>query len=217
MGRFFAFRTMLWQGIRLMSDFSSPVAQGGAPLRILLEKFYLLCGVFAGVFIVGITALVMVQVAANAIDRVAQMITGTAIGLMVPSYAEFTGFFLVGASFLALPYAFHHGAHIRVGLVLGRLSAGPTRVMNSVCLLVALGLSGFAAWYAVQLMLDSLEFGDMSSGLVPVPLWVPQAGMALGLIGLAIAVLDDLIVVLAGKTPAFDAIEVDPASSSFER
>ena len=186
-------------------------------MRILLEKFYLLCGVLAGVFIVGITALVMVQVAANAIDRVAQMITGTAIGLMVPSYAEFTGFFLVGASFLALPYAFHHGAHIRVGLVLGRLSAGPTRVMNLVCLLVALGLTSFAAWYAVQLMLESLEFGDMSSGLVPVPLWVPQAGMALGLIGLAIAVLDDLIVVLAGKTPAFDAIEVDPASSSFER
>lgn len=208
---------MLWQGSRLMSENSSSVAQGGPPLRILLEKFYLLCGVLAGVFIVGITALVMVQVAANAIDRVAQMITGTAIGLMVPSYAEFTGFFLVGASFLALPYAFHHGAHIRVGLVLGRLSAGPTRVMNLVCLLVALGLTSFAAWYAVQLMLESLEFGDMSSGLVPVPLWVPQAGMALGLIGLAIAVLDDLIVVLAGKTPAFDAIEVDPASSSFER
>lgn len=217
MGRFFVFRTMLWQGIRLMSENSSSVAQGGAPLRTLLEKFYLLCGVLAGVFIVGIAALVMVQVAANAIDRVAQLITGTAIGLMVPSYAEFTGFFLVGASFLALPYAFHHGAHIRVGLVLGRLSAGPTRVMNLVCLLVALGLTSFAGWYSVQLMLDSLEFGDMSSGLVPVPLWVPQAGMALGLIGLAIAVLDDLIVVLAGKTPAFDAIEVDPASSSFER
>jgi hypothetical protein len=42
--------------------------------------------------------------------------------------------------------------------------------------------------------------------------------MALGLIGLVIAVLDDFIVVLAGKTPSFQAAEADAdAASSFER
>jgi hypothetical protein len=44
---------------------------------------------------------------------------------------------------------------------------------------------------------------DVSQGLVPVPLWLPQSGMALGLIIMAIALLDDLLVLLAGGTPSY--------------
>ncbi len=187
-------------------------------LRRGLERFYLLCGLLAGLFILAITVLVILQVGANAIDKISEAITGSAYGLIVPSYAEFTGFFLVGASFLALPYAFHHGAHIRVGLILSHLRPEMTRWLNAACLTLALALSTFAAWYAVELVVESHEFGDMSSGLIPVALWIPQSGMALGLIGLAIAILDDLIVVLAGKIPSFQAAEADAdAASSFER
>jgi hypothetical protein len=44
---------------------------------------------------------------------------------------------------------------------------------------------------------------DVSQGLVAVPLWLPQSGMALGLIIIAIALLDDLVVLLAGGTPSY--------------
>jgi hypothetical protein len=56
---------------------------------------------------------------------------------------------------------------------------------------------------------------DVSQGLVPVPLWIPQAAMALGLATLFVALLDDLVVVLAGKAPAHG--RAHGAAPSFER
>ena len=49
----------------------------------------------------------------------------------------------------------------------------------------------------------SYEINDVSQGLVSVPLWVPQGGMALGLAIMSIALLDDLVAVLARGTPSY--------------
>lgn len=182
-------------------------------MRRILDTLYLVCGVLGGVSIVAITAIVMAQVGANIIDRLAALATGQAIGLLVPSYAEFTGFFLVSASFLALPYAFRHGAHIRVGLVLSALPTGLRRAADVWSLLLGLGLSAYAAWWAAFLTWESWQFGDMSSGLIRVPLWLPQSGMALGLIVLAIAMLDDLVRVLRGLPPSFEGMASDQVVS----
>jgi hypothetical protein len=51
----------------------------------------------------------------------------------------------------------------------------------------------------------SYQLGDVSQGLVPVPLWIPQSGMALGLVVLFIAVADDLVQVLRGTETSYDA------------
>jgi TRAP-type C4-dicarboxylate transport system permease small subunit len=179
-------------------------------MRRVLDSLYLGCGVLAAVSILAITALVMAQVTATLIDRIAALVTGRAIGLLVPSYAEFTGFFLVAASFLALPYAFRAGAHIRVGLVIANLPPGLRRVADIWILAVGLALSAFAAWWAVDLTRESIVYGDQSSGLVPVPLWIPQGSMALGLVVLSIALADDLVQAVRGRPLSFDAAAPEP-------
>lgn len=176
-------------------------------MRRTLNALYLGCGMLAATSIVAITALVMAQVTANIIDRIAALVTGRAIGLLVPSYAEFTGFFLVGASFLALPYAFRAGAHIRVGLLITALPPGLRRVADIWSLIVGLALTVFAAWWAVDLTRESIVYGDRSAGLVPVALWIPQSAMALGLIVLAVALADDLVQAVRGRPLSFDGIE----------
>lgn len=178
-------------------------------MRRFLDSLYLGCGALAAVSIAAIAALVMAQVTANLIDRLAALLTGRAFGLLVPSYAEFTGFLLVAASFLALPYALRAGAHIRVTLLLGRLPPALHRAADIWCLMVGLGLSAWAAWWAVDLTRESLSFGDLSPGLIPVPLWIPQSAMALGLAVLALAFADDLVAALRGRTPSFDGAESD--------
>ena len=50
-----------------------------------------------------------------------------------------------------------------------------------------------------MLAYDSYDFGDVSIGMVPVPLWIPQAVMVLGLIWLLIALLDALIGLISGR------------------
>ena len=68
-------------------------------MRRSLDALYRLSGALAAVFLAGICLLVVLQVGANIIDAIIRQVSGEPLGLLVPSYAEFTGFFLVAATF----------------------------------------------------------------------------------------------------------------------
>lgn len=177
-------------------------------MRRLLDGFYLGCGALAATFLFAILAVVVAQVGLNIVDFVAQRATGRAIGLLIPSYASFAGYFLASSTFFGLAYAFNAGAHIRVTLVLGQMPAGPRRVSEIWSAAIAAGISGYFAWYAVSLMRESLRFGDVSSGLVPIPLWIPQLAMALGTVALAVATVDRTIRALRNDLPAVEGEDI---------
>jgi len=168
-------------------------------MRTALDRLYAASGALGAAFIVAICLIVLAQVGCNAIDAVIQLFGGEAIGLVIPSYAEFAGFFLAAASFLALAYTLRAGAHIRVLLVLQRLPAGVQRAAELWCVSAALSVSAYFTWYAWKLVAESFAYNDMSPGIVPVALWIPQAAMALGLSVLAIALLDELLSLLRGR------------------
>lgn len=177
-------------------------------VRRSLDGLYSAGGILAAVALFGIFALILLQVIANCIDFASRLLTGTAIGLAVPSYTDFSGFLLVGASFLALAATFRAGGHIRVSLILQALPSYVRRITNVVCALLAGGLTLYMSWYCWELVMDSIEFGDVSSGLIPVPLWIPQSVMALGVSVLGVAVCDSLLAGLMGQSdPALDSLE----------
>lgn len=172
-------------------------------LRRALDALYRGSGALAACFLVAICVVVLLQVGANAIDKIAEWTTGAPIGLVVPSYAEFAGFFLAASSFLALAYTLRHGGHVRVSLLVRRFTGKPRRVFELWCCGFAALLSGYFAYFAVRLTVDSWRFDDLSPGLIPVPLWLPQASVALGLIVLTVALLDEFAVVLRGDEAAY--------------
>lgn len=172
-------------------------------MRQALDRLYLASGVLAAVFLLAIVAIVLAQVMANAVDAVSRALTGEAIGLVIPSYAEFAGFFLAASSFLALAYSLRAGAHIRVTLVLQHVGPRWRRLAEAWCAAAGAAMAGYFAWYTVLLVLESLRFGDVSPGMVPVPLWVPQTAMALGLIVLTVALVDGFVGVLRGRDSGF--------------
>ena len=129
--------------------------------------------------------------------------TGSAIGLTIPSYSDFTGFFLTAASFFALAYTLREGGHIRVALVIQRLAPGPRRFVELWCLGVAIVLTAWFAWYAANLVVQSYTYNDLSPGMVPVPIWIPQVPIVLGLIVLLIALIDDFLTTLTGSDPSY--------------
>jgi hypothetical protein len=47
---------------------------------------------------------------------------------------------------------------------------------------------------------QSRAFNDISQGSDATPLWIPQIAMAVGAIVLLVAMVDDLVLVLRGKT-----------------
>ena len=176
-------------------------------MRKFLDSLYLASGWTAAFFIGAICTLVVAQVCLNLIDRVSGLVTGTAIGLTIPSYADFTGFFLAAASFLALAHTLRQGAHIRVTLLISHLPEPIARVLEFWCILVAAAISIFFSWYTAILVKESYEFHDLSPGMIAIPLWIPQTAMLIGLIILSIALIDEFIGLLHGRPPSYHSKE----------
>jgi TRAP-type C4-dicarboxylate transport system permease small subunit len=173
------------------------------PLRRALNALYALCGGLAAVFLCLIALLIGAQV------------VGRFFGVVVPAANELAGFSLAASTFLALPYAFRAGAHIRVNLLLLRLPPAARRGADVLCLAGGIALVGYFGFYALRLVQDSIRFGEVSSGLVGIPLAFPQSAMVVGASVLAVAMIDELIWVLRGGTPSFDAapeVELGPVA-----
>ncbi|KZD12507.1 TRAP transporter small permease [Oceanibaculum pacificum] len=161
-------------------------------MRTALDLLYKLCGYLAAICLAGIGALIMAQ------------IIGRFFGLLVPSANEIAGFLMAASSFLALAYSFRAGTHIRVNLFLLRLSPASRRYVDILCLVAGTVLMGYFAWYTWVLVQDSIRYKEVSDGLVPVPLAIPQAAMFAGILVLAIAFVDELVSVLRGNKPSYD-------------
>lgn len=178
----------------------------GAPRRRgrvgrALDGLYLASAGAAALCLVGICVVVSLQVAANAADVLAERLVGRQIGFIVPSYAEFAGFLLAGASFLALPYTLRCGAHIRVTSVVDRLGDRARHWAEVWCSLAGMVLSGYFTWFTGLLVEESLRYGDLSPGVVPVPLWIPQASLVVGLAILTVSFVDRFASLLNGVWP----------------
>lgn len=176
-------------------------------MRKALDLLYGTALVGACLAMVLIAALVFIQVLARVVDRIATLMGAERFGFIIPSLAEIGGFLFVASTFLALPATLRAAGHVRVTLALRAFGPVGDRVMTGLVLLVALALTAFAAWSVGVQALASLSRGSLSFGLVPIPLWIPQAVMTLGLVIFAIALLDELAALLTRGEPAFRTTE----------
>lgn len=199
---------------QLFLDTETTVAQNrdrGPEMRKTLDRLYLVSCWF-GAFCIGLIGLLVVcQVLLNLIDRISTLATGSAIGLTIPSYADFTGFLLAAASFMALAHTLRDGAHIRVVLLIGRF---PKKVQPAVelwCSGFALVVAAYFTWYTALLVVESFTYQDLSPGMIAVPLWIPQSFMLFGLAVLCISLIDDVFSILRGRSPSYLEVTERPA------
>lgn len=160
-------------------------------LRRALDALYLLGGIAGGIALAAIGGIIATQV------------IGRQFGATVLGADDLTAFSVAASATLPLAYAFRHGAHIRVDLIIGRLSGAPRFVMETIALAIAAGLCAFFAWSMIDLATDSFEFEDVAQGSVAWKLWVPQGMVAAGVSLFALCLIDDLVVHLTGGTPSY--------------
>lgn len=163
-----------------------------ALLRRLLDGLYLLGGILSGLFLIAILALMMA------------LSLGRPLGIDIPSGDDFASWSMAAMAFLGLAYTFKSGDMIRVGLVIDRFEGRTKQIIEITALSVALVFVGFFAWHAVKFVQLSYLLNDRSTGVVSVPLWIPQLGYAGGLVLLAVALLDELVHVLFGGLPRYE-------------
>jgi TRAP-type C4-dicarboxylate transport system permease small subunit len=161
-------------------------------LRRALDLLYLAAGYAAGLFLVAIFALMML------------LSVGREINFNVPSGDDFTAWSLVAMAFLGMAHTFKRGEMIRVGLLIERLHGAKKRAAELFSLTIAAAFTSYFLFQCGKLAYDSWRFFDMSTGVVAVPLWIPQLGMVAGLAILLIAILDEFVIVLRVGKPTYE-------------
>jgi TRAP-type C4-dicarboxylate transport system permease small subunit len=160
-------------------------------LRRSLDALYLAGGIAGAVAIVTIGVLVLGQV------------TLRQLGMIIPGSDDLTAFSVAASAMLPLAYAFRSGAHIRVDLIIGRMRGTLRQGMEITALGFAAAMAALFAFASADSMWDSWEFEEVAQGLLAVPIWIPQIAMVVGTALFALALLDDLVVILAGGTPSY--------------
>jgi TRAP-type C4-dicarboxylate transport system permease small subunit len=162
-----------------------------------LQRVYDVCGAIAGGLILCICLLISAQIILSAVGRmIPDLLPST-----IPSYADFSGFMLAGATFLALAHTLRAGGHIRVSLVTGRLPQRVQVIAEGLVLIMTAALVGYATWFMISLVFESVHYGDVSSGIIPVALWIPQSVAAGGVGLLFVAVLHTLADLIRLRKP----------------
>lgn len=160
-----------------------------------LHYLYGSAGILAGIFLMLIGVLVTIQIVARL------------FGELVPSADDFAGYCLAATTFLGLAYSFREGAHIRVTLFVGRLKGRAGQLSAFLALAIAAAMVVYLAYYTVLMVYDSWRFEEMTTGLVALPLWIPQLFMAIGMCLFAFAILEDLMRVAIGHVPYYSTNE----------
>lgn len=120
------------------------------------------------------------------------------------------------AAFLAMAHAFRHGDFVRVTLLLDAVPLTVRRVLDVICLVIASMSVAYLTYAATSFTWESYEFAEMATGLVVIPIWIPQATFVVGCWLLLIAMVDELVGVVRGEKPSYQrAIEERHAAGDF--
>ncbi len=172
-------------------------------MRRALDILYSSSGLLSAFFLMMIGVTILLQIAGRFLN-------------FAFDATEVSGFCMAASTFFGLAYTLKAGAHIRVNLLVGKLSAPNRRGVEIWC--CALGAAAFAyvsvnAWLMAY---DSFLFGDTSPGLMAVPFWIPQIGMALGASIMTIGLVDELVLALGGRIPDFADAEAQAIGDELE-
>lgn len=160
-------------------------------MRKIIHRLYNVCGYAAAFFLAAIAGVTLLQIVARQLSIAIET-------------TEIAGFCLAAATFLGLAYTFVNGGHVRISLVSQFLSQRTTRLVELWCCAIGMLITGWAAWHMTSYTLQTFQFGDLSPGMVAMPLWIPQSGVCLGLIMMCVAIAEQATLVWTGQPANYD-------------
>ncbi len=173
-------------------------------MRRLLDRLYLGAGAL-GAFCVFLIFVLMV------VGGVGRQMNWHVSGLN-----DAVSWLCAAASFFAMAHAFRHGDFVRVTLLLDAVPPKVRRVLDVMCLLIAAASVAYLTYWATSFTWESYEFAEMATGLLVIPIWIPQSTFVLGCWLLLVAMVDELVGVVRGEKPSYQrAVEERHAAGDF--
>ena len=152
-----------------------------------LKTLYRLSGYFAAFFLVLVAVFILNGIASRI------------FGFYIRGLAEYSGYCMAAASFIALAYTFVEGGHIRITLFLEKASFTKKKFLEIWCLIISSLFSGYMAFYFPKMLFISYKFQERSEGADEILIWIPQISVSLGSLIFFIAVFHQLILKILDK------------------
>ena len=160
-------------------------------MRPLLSRLYDWAGYAAAICIVLIFA---AMIGASAVRQ---------LGVAVAGVDDVVSWLTAAAASLGMAHSFRNGDFVRMTLVIDRLPSRPRRLVEVAALAIAMLGTAYAAYWIVRSVYESWIYQEMTSGLLVMPLWIPQISFAIGTVLLFIALADEFVNVVRGGTPSY--------------
>jgi TRAP-type C4-dicarboxylate transport system permease small subunit len=176
-------------------------------MRLFLDRIYRLALWLSALCLVAIALMVGMQLAGRIVDGALKLVGLPPYGFVILSLSEIAGYLLAAASFLALAGTLKAGAHIRVTMLLAAFAETRRRYIELFAFGATAAFSAYMTWNIGRFAWVSWRFHEVSPGLIPVPLAIPQAAMAAGIALMTIALLDEFVTVLVRGRPSFRTTE----------
>jgi TRAP-type C4-dicarboxylate transport system permease small subunit len=164
-------------------------------MRRTLDRIYALSGGLAAACLALICVVMLAQV------------VGREAGVLFRGADDITAWLCAASAFLALAHTFRRGELVRMMLVVEHLGARARWRMEVLSLVIATIFTGFMLWSVARFVYESWQFKEVAQGLIKVPIWIPQLSFLIGVLVFFVAVLDELVAVLAGRTPEYQRAE----------
>ena len=145
---------------------------------------YRLSGYIAAIFLILVAIFILTGIASRI------------FGFYIRGLAEYSGYCMAAASFLALAYTFGEKGHIRITLFLEKSNKNIRRYLELWCLSVATFFSGFLSFYFLKMLMISFNFQERSEGADEIYIWIPQTAAAAGSTVFFICVLHNFILLI---------------------
>ena len=164
-------------------------------MRRFLDRLYFFSGAFAALCLAAVCVMMLAQAA------------GREAGILIRGAEDITAWLTAASAFFALGHTFRNGELVRVGLWLDMLGARNRWLAEIFSLGVTVLFSGYMLWSVARFVYESWRFNEVAQGLLRVPIWIPQMSLVIGVLIFLVTVIDEMVVVLQKKKPAYQVAE----------
>ncbi len=126
---------------------------------------------FSAVAMILIVLLILLEVFLRSLFNTSTMVTD-----------EYSAYLLVILVFFGLGYTLSTEGHIRVKVVLSRLSERTRHLLDALVAAAATALTGFALFFSISLVREAYSLRMVSETPSQTPMWIPQLAIPVGLV-----------------------------------